>query len=226
VDNQHREIKGYRELDATEIALMNEVKEAGVGLGDLVARLRNMSASLDQRWVSIGATHLQEGLMALTRAIAKPTFFVALCALLFAACTSGVDIQLPQHPQPQSLGEVLANVKGDTLLDLDAAQAIAVAHGDVIAQACYPVLKKYLAPATGQATVDQVVGLVSGFEKIRVERMAIESGSGGVPGIPADLRLGCAALMQTEKEFAIRMAALIAGGVVPGVGVMAPLLPK
>lgn len=74
MDNQHREIKGYRELDAGEIALMNEVKQAGVALGDLVERLRNTGA-LDQRWVSIGATDLQTGLMALTRAIAKPTFF-------------------------------------------------------------------------------------------------------------------------------------------------------
>lgn len=29
----------------------------------------------DQRWVSIGATHLQEGFMAVMRAIAKPTTF-------------------------------------------------------------------------------------------------------------------------------------------------------
>ena len=147
-------------------------------------------------------------------------------ALALGGCASGgVDVQLPQHPQPQSLGEVLANVKGDTVIDLDAAQAIAVAHGDVIAMACYPVLKKYLAPATGTTTVDKVVGLVSGFEKLRVERMAIEAGVGAA-GIPPDLRLGCAALLQTEKEFALRLAALAAGGAIPGVGALTPLLPK
>lgn len=74
MDNQHREIKGYRELNADEIALMNVVKETGVVLGDLVAKLR-ANPELDQRWVSIGATHLQEGLMALTRGVARPTFF-------------------------------------------------------------------------------------------------------------------------------------------------------
>jgi len=74
MDNQHREIKGYRELNAEEIAKMNEVKELGVKLGDIVASLRSDSI-FDQRWVSIGATDLQTGLMALTRAIAKPTFF-------------------------------------------------------------------------------------------------------------------------------------------------------
>jgi len=78
MDNQHREIKGYRELTADEIALMNEIKEHGIALGALVSKLRqpvDQASSLDQRWVSIGATHLQEGLMALTRAVAKPTFF-------------------------------------------------------------------------------------------------------------------------------------------------------
>jgi hypothetical protein len=74
VDNQHRQIKGYRELNPNEIAKMNEVKEMGIKLGGLVESLRN-DTSLDQRWVSIGATELQQGLMALTRSIAKPEFF-------------------------------------------------------------------------------------------------------------------------------------------------------
>lgn len=74
MDNQHREIKGYRELNADEIALMNEVKSKGAELGELVAKLR-AAEGLDQRWVSIGATDLQTGLMALTRSVARPTFF-------------------------------------------------------------------------------------------------------------------------------------------------------
>lgn len=74
MDNQHRKISGYRELNQGEIDAMNEVKAKGVELGELVAKLR-ANADLDQRWVSIGATDLQTGLMALTRSIAKPTFF-------------------------------------------------------------------------------------------------------------------------------------------------------
>jgi hypothetical protein len=74
MENQHREIKGYRELNATEIALMNEVKQAGIALGELVDKLRAKDG-IDQRWVSVGATDLQTGLMALTRAVARPTFF-------------------------------------------------------------------------------------------------------------------------------------------------------
>lgn len=75
MDNQHRQIKGYRELSQEEIDLMNEIKSKGAELGDLVAKLRNAGTVLDQRWVSIGATDFQTGLMALTRAVAQPTFF-------------------------------------------------------------------------------------------------------------------------------------------------------
>lgn len=74
VENQHRQIKGYRELNEHEIAMMNLVKGHGESLGELIEQLRDMPET-DKRWVSIGATDLQTGLMALTRAIAKPTFF-------------------------------------------------------------------------------------------------------------------------------------------------------
>lgn len=77
MDNQHRQIKGYRELSQTEDAIidaMNEIKTKGAEIGELVAKLR-ATDGLDQRWVSIGATHMQEGLMALTRGVAQPTFF-------------------------------------------------------------------------------------------------------------------------------------------------------
>lgn len=86
MENQHREIRGYRELNEVEIAAMNEVKVKGAELGALVERLK-ATADCDQRWVSIGATDLQKGLMALTRAIAKPTFF-AVALMLLVGCVS------------------------------------------------------------------------------------------------------------------------------------------
>jgi hypothetical protein len=74
MDNQHRQIKGYRELSQAEIDLMNKIKAKGAELGDLVAELR-ATPNLDQRWISIGATDMQTGLMALTRGVAQPTSF-------------------------------------------------------------------------------------------------------------------------------------------------------
>ena len=74
MDNQHKKIKGYRELSQEEIDLMNKIKEQGEILGSLVEEIRNHHG-IDQRWASIGATDLQTGLMALTRAVAQPTTF-------------------------------------------------------------------------------------------------------------------------------------------------------
>jgi len=73
VENQHRQIKGYGELSQEEINLMNLVKGQGDALELLIARVE--TEAVDKRWVSIGKTHLQQGLMALTRAIAQPTHF-------------------------------------------------------------------------------------------------------------------------------------------------------
>lgn len=51
MDNQHREIKGYRELNEEEIAGMNRVKEMGVELDKLMVWLRE-SNETDKRWVT------------------------------------------------------------------------------------------------------------------------------------------------------------------------------
>ena len=74
MENQHQKIKGYRDLTQEEINLMNEVKQKGVELGELFGKLEALQ-DLDKRWLAIGKTDLQKGLMATTRAIARPEFF-------------------------------------------------------------------------------------------------------------------------------------------------------
>jgi molybdate-binding protein len=74
LENQHRQIKGYRDLTAEEIALMNEVKAKAGEVGVLVGKVA-ATAGVDGRWASIGKTDLQTGFMALIRAIAQPTTF-------------------------------------------------------------------------------------------------------------------------------------------------------
>lgn len=75
-------IIGYRQLTEAEVALMNEGKALAEQCGAFVEKLRacgmkteEVPAGLDQRWVSIGATDLQRGFMALIRSIAQPTTF-------------------------------------------------------------------------------------------------------------------------------------------------------
>ena len=74
MENQHREITGYRELSREEIDLMNMVKGLACRVGAEL-EIVNQAPDTDKRWVAIARTHLQEGFMALTRAIAKPTTF-------------------------------------------------------------------------------------------------------------------------------------------------------
>ena len=74
VDNQHQKITGYRDLTEVEIALMNEGKALAEQVGAFIGKLRT-DTSLDQRWISIGATELQQGFMAVIRGIARPLTF-------------------------------------------------------------------------------------------------------------------------------------------------------
>lgn len=76
MENQHRYIDGYRELSPEEIALMNLVKAKMNEIGNLIEDMvKDNSETLDMRWVNIANTHLQQGGMALVRAIAQPTTY-------------------------------------------------------------------------------------------------------------------------------------------------------
>lgn len=74
MDNQHRQISGYRELSQEEIDLINAIKQNGAATGDLVAAAERIEG-VDQRALSIARTQLQTGFMWLVRAVAKPGGF-------------------------------------------------------------------------------------------------------------------------------------------------------
>ena len=74
MENQHRQIKGYRELSQEEINLMNEAKELSAKVGDLISKLESTDG-LDKRWLDTGKTDLQKGFMSTIRAIAQTTTF-------------------------------------------------------------------------------------------------------------------------------------------------------
>ena len=99
MDNQHQMITGYRDLGEQEIALMNEIKAKAAEVGALCEKLQqtllpppaegvemdmacgcsileiSVSEVETDRWLRLGQDHLQQGFMALTRAVAKPTSF-------------------------------------------------------------------------------------------------------------------------------------------------------
>lgn len=74
MDNQHKQIKGYRDLSQYEIDMMNEGKEIAEKVGEWIAKLQ-VNQSHDQRCVAIGKTELQTGFMWAIRGIAQPTSF-------------------------------------------------------------------------------------------------------------------------------------------------------
>ena len=74
MDNQHKKISGYRELTQEEIDQMNALKAVGTQLGFLIDSMKQ-DPDVEQRWLSIAETHLQQGIMAAVRSVAKPTGF-------------------------------------------------------------------------------------------------------------------------------------------------------
>ena len=86
MDNQHKKIKGYRDLSQEEINLMNKIKEKGSELlsavdelkakrvvdGDIIGLISDAQLNESRRCTALGVTNVQQGLMWLVRAIALP----------------------------------------------------------------------------------------------------------------------------------------------------------
>jgi hypothetical protein len=68
-------LPGYRNLSHEEVALIRAIKSLGDPIESVITEIVRSNVDLDPRWLNIGRTHLQQGLMALTRAIAKPEGF-------------------------------------------------------------------------------------------------------------------------------------------------------
>lgn len=94
MDNQHKKIKGYRDLSQEEIDLMNEVKAIGPQVQAVIEKVQkhistqrynckcdagqaliNLEAATPERFAAMAKTDFQTGLMYLVRAVAQPTSF-------------------------------------------------------------------------------------------------------------------------------------------------------
>lgn len=74
MDNQHRKITGYRELNTEELQQINAIKELSNQVGQLIEQL-NTTEGVDKRWLNIAKTDLQKGFMSAVRSVAKPDSF-------------------------------------------------------------------------------------------------------------------------------------------------------
>jgi len=71
VDNQHRQIAGYRDLSVIEIDSMNTLKLAERDLLRTLDTIKEMDG-VNQRSLAIARTEIQTGFMWAIRAIARP----------------------------------------------------------------------------------------------------------------------------------------------------------
>tara|TARA_R110000744_G_C19371688_1_gene562911 strand:- start:26134 stop:26358 length:225 start_codon:yes stop_codon:yes gene_type:complete len=74
MENQHRKIKGYRELTKDEVALMNEGKALAENVKCFIEKLE-ADTHTDKRCVEVAKTNLQTGFHWVTHSIAQPNSF-------------------------------------------------------------------------------------------------------------------------------------------------------
>jgi len=74
MDNQHKLIKGYRDLSQSEIDVMNKIKAKGEELRSLIEEIMLIDG-IDYRWLEQGTMDLKTGIMGLVRSVAKPESF-------------------------------------------------------------------------------------------------------------------------------------------------------
>lgn len=71
MDNQHKKIKGYRDLSQSEIDGMNSVKALEVDVAALWHQL-NEIPGVDKRDLALARTHFEDACIRAVRAIARP----------------------------------------------------------------------------------------------------------------------------------------------------------
>lgn len=74
MDNQHKHIKGYRDLSQKEVDAMNNIKQLANTVGELLTELES-TEYVDKNWLAIAKTDLQKGFMSAVRSVAKPDSF-------------------------------------------------------------------------------------------------------------------------------------------------------
>ena len=72
--SEQTKITGYRQLINADKELMNEIKQKGNEVGELLNKLAEMDG-LDKRAINIAKTEIQTGFMWAIRGVAQPTTF-------------------------------------------------------------------------------------------------------------------------------------------------------
>jgi len=104
MDNQHKLIKGYRDLTQQEVDAMNSIKLAEQDIGQLFQQIKADVPDVDQRSLALAKTGLQEAFHWFVRAVAKPL--------------DVYELKLPT-PEPETFLTRLADERDRTVEDLN-----------------------------------------------------------------------------------------------------------
>lgn len=127
MDNQHKLIKGYRDLSQSEIDSINSIKLAEQDIGQLWQQVSKVEG-VDPRQLAIAKTKLQEAFMWFIRGVAQPldVFTLEIPEETF------VDRLLAEREQNferlEKLGAFLASPKSDNV-PTEALEDLKLQHG-------------------------------------------------------------------------------------------------
>ena len=71
-EHQGLPVAGYRAQSDDRVALVNANKRMEENVLRVLDRLRDGGSDFDQRWLAVGRTHIEQGFMAINRAIFRP----------------------------------------------------------------------------------------------------------------------------------------------------------
>ncbi len=137
--------------------------------------------------------------------------------ILLGGCTQITSVEDHLATSNAELSSIIMKVGAFSIADLEAANADAKAHGDVVASMCYeaviPLVQKAVAtPLTAP------IGLVSGFQEIRDGVNLAQSSKGF--GIVKQLEVPCGPLAVDVGMNLAQLVKKFSGAAVPGLGLL------
>lgn len=143
MDNQHKLIKGYRDLNDQEIAAINSIKLAEQDIGQLWQQIKTDIPFVDQRALALAKTGLQEAFHWFVRAVAKPLDVYELVLPTPEPETFLTRLRAERDRTVEDLNKLTAFLDGDVSKLSEAAVSDLYLQKDVMTQLAFILSKRY-----------------------------------------------------------------------------------
>lgn len=152
MDNQHKLIKGYRDLTQQDVDAVNSIKLAEQDIGQLFQQIKVDVPDVDQRCLALTKTGLQEAFHWFVRAVAKPLDVYELVLPTPEPETFLTRLRAERDRTVGDLNKLSAFLDGDvSKLSEDAVSDLHL-QKDVMTQLAFILSKRYddLTPKVGE----------------------------------------------------------------------------